>query len=362
METKSLPVASYALTAAVLATVFKFSILPSLVSVRTGRDAWITIAVIAAMELITLVPVVFVSFNGGLQSVKEKYGLPVYLLISVPVSALAVTKTLIYISEVNSFCGSYLFYNVSTENLGIVFAAAAAFIAVTGIKGISRAATIAVWTIPLIFAVGWIFGESSADFSRLTPVGVTGIGGLSGGVDSALFFAFDLSPLMFVSTGVHDEKRSPLNVFAVMGLIYAAVILFFAAFTAVFGEAYYLSPHAFAGMGSFNVVNTEIGAVDWPAIVAWLSFALIQISFQIWSVSAAFSYIIKPQITSAVVAAIAASGGFIFKNLEFAINFAESAVKYVSAAVAAISAAAAAILIKIKPKAEVNEVENATCV
>lgn len=348
MENRSLRVGAYSLISAVCAAVFKLSILPSLVSADAGRDAWISVTVIAALEIITLVPVVFVSFHGGLQAIKEKYGNIAYIAIIVPIIAVLMIKTLVYLAEVNSFCGSYLFYNESVENVGIVFSIAAAFIAVTGIKGISRAATIALWSIPLIFIVGLAFGEPAADFSKLLPVGVTGLKGFAG-IDNGLFFTFDMAPLMLISAGENDEKLSQGTVFSVTGVIYVLIILFFAAFTAVFGGAYYLSPHALSSMGSFNVVNTEIGAVDWPAIVAWLSFALIQISLQIWAVTAALTPLgFKPKITAVVAAAVAATSGFIFKNIEKTLIFAESMVKYFTVGITVVCAVVAAILIKIK--------------
>ena len=109
MENRSLRVGAYSLISAVCAAVFKLSILPSLVSQDAGRDAWISATVIAALEIITLVPVVFVSFHGGLQAIKEKYGNIVYIAIIVPIIAVLMIKTLVYLAEVNSFCGSYLF-------------------------------------------------------------------------------------------------------------------------------------------------------------------------------------------------------------------------------------------------------------
>ena len=355
-EKKVISPGQYALLAAVLISVFKLSVLPSVVSEYAGRDAWMCAVIIIASELMVLVPISNISLSGGVEAIREKYGKVTYMVVTAPVIGVTVIKTMIYIAEVNSFCSSYLFYNVSTEKLGIVIAVAAAFIASTGIKGIARSAIIAIGTLPLIFIIGLAFGEPSAEFSRLLPIGAGGLKALFGGVDKALFFAFDLTPLMFIRQESKEKREGRSVIFLVQGGVFAAIVFFFAAFTAVFGGAYYLSQHAMAALGSFNVVNTEVGAVDWPAVVSWLTFAAIQIALQIWSVGCwAEPLFGKGKAVSVIAGAIVATSGFIFQNIEKAMIFAQSAVKYVTFGAVIISSSVAALLLKFKPKLSSEE-------
>lgn len=361
----SLSAAQYAIVAIILISVFKLSVLPSLTAELAGKDIWMSVSMILLSEIISLAFIVPVSLAGGLDAIRQRYGKFVYSLISVPIIAVLIIKSLVYVSEVNAFSSSYLFYNISTDKVGIVFVIAAAYIATKGFKGIGRAASLALWTLPLILAVGLLFGETEADFTRLKPVCVNGILPVAESVDSALFWGFDLSPLLFCRlkrnrSSSRGKTGEEVVVFATVALACAVIALIYATYIAVYGGATAISPHAFAALGSFNVVNTEVGSIDWPAVVCWLSFAVFAISFNLgaagewvtgYSVRAPFAVI-------AALAAICVFGPLFFYNFEKALDFAESGVKYFTAAAGTVLPIAAFALVKAGkiPEAEEDRV------
>ena len=116
----SLSAAQYAIVAIILMSVFKLSVLPSLTAQSAGKDIWMSISMILLSEMISLAFIVPVSLSGGLDTIRQKYGKVVYSLISVPIIVVLIIKTLVYVSEVNAFSSSYLFYNISTDKVGIV--------------------------------------------------------------------------------------------------------------------------------------------------------------------------------------------------------------------------------------------------
>lgn len=350
----SLSAAQYAIVAIILMSVFKLSVLPLLTAQSAGKDIWMSISMILLSEMISLAFIVPVSLSGGLDAIRQKYGKVVYSLISVPIIVVLIIKTLVYVSEVNAFSSSYLFYNISTDKVGIVFVIAAAYIATKGFKGIGRASSLALWTLPLILAVGLLFGETEADFTRLKPVCVNGVMPVFESLDSVLFWGFDLSPLLFCRLKRRESASrggtcEACAVFGAVALACAVIALVYATYIAAYGGATAISPHAFAALGSFNVVNTEVGSIDWPAVVCWLSFAVFAVSFNLGAVGEwVTGYSVKaPFAVIAALAAICVFGPLFFYNFEKALDFAESAVKYFTAAAGTISPLAAFILVKL---------------
>ena len=350
----SLSPSQYAVTSIILMSVFKLSALPGMLAASSGRDIWISVSVMLAGEILTLAFIIPVSVRGGLMAVGEKYGNFVYSLIAVPVIAVSVIKILVYVADVNAFTSSYLFYNTSTDKVGIVFVIAAAYIATKGFKGIGRSVLVAVWFIPLILIIGLVFGKADLDFARLRPVAASEH--LFRSLDSSLFWGFDLSPLMFCSLKESAErsktatKRIYISVFAAATAASAVIAFVYAAYIAVYGGATYISPHAFAALGSFNVVNTEIGSIDWPAVVTWLAFAALMISFSFAAVGeGAKTYGIKAPIAIIVAAvAVCVIGPLFFYNFEKAVEFAKTPIKYVVFGVNILLPPAAFILVMRK--------------
>lgn len=363
----SLSPAQYAIVAIVLFSVFKLSALPSLTASYAGRDIWMSVSVMLLTEIISLAFIVPVSVAGGLVKIGKRYGKIVYTLISAPVIAVLIIKILVYVSEVNAFSSSYLFYNISTDKVGIVFVIVAAYIASKGFKGIGRAASLALWTLPLILAIGLVFGEIDMDFQRLKPVTVSGAAPVLGAAWKYAFWGFDFTPLLFCELKNKENKSlsglrsegvyAPYTVFGAVSVAAAIIAFVYVMFTAVYGNAAFLSPHAFASLGSFNVVNTEIGSIDWPAIVCWLAFAVIAVSFYLGAAGEwVREYGVKPifGITGAV-AVLCATGPFCFNNLERAVDFATGVVRYFVPGVSALVPLAAFVLTKLAERAAAKQ-------
>ena len=110
----------YALIIFFVPFVFKFSVLPAMLSERAGRDVWLTIFLIMLTEGAQLLFIILVDKKGGLDAIRERYGDTVYFLITLPILLVLVLKASVYTAETTSYANSYLFYNITTKGVGIV--------------------------------------------------------------------------------------------------------------------------------------------------------------------------------------------------------------------------------------------------
>ena len=60
------------------------------------------------------------------------------------------------------------------------------------------------------------------------------------------------------------------------------MVLLYALYVMNYGQAGHLVDTAFSSLGAFNVVNTEIGSIDWPAITLWLSIAIVSLALKLF--------------------------------------------------------------------------------
>ncbi len=336
MENSYITKHQYGLIILFIPFVFKFSVLPSVLSAISGRDVWITMLLIMATELVQLIFIVKIDKMGGLDSIKEKYGNVVYFALTVPIVLILLLKAGVYSAETNSYANSYLFYNLPTRGVGIIVILASSYIAIKGAKGIGRMMELLLWLVPVGIVIGALFGKLKLTPLYVLPIGADGFTPIVNGVDSALFWALDFSPLLFLKiredTTLPHRKRSRfpwVPVCAIASFLFVSSL--YLLYVMNYGEGGHLVDTAFSSLGAFNVVNTEIGSIDWPAITLWLSVAIVSLALKLFSIGKAVSsFKIKFPISvllGALVVIILSQ--LAFYNLERAFDLALSIVRYV---------------------------------
>ncbi len=286
-------------------------------------------------EIVQLLFIVKVDKLGGFPAIKEKYGNIVYFTLSVPILLILLLKTGVYTAETNSYANSYLFYNLSTRGVGIIVILAACYIAVKGAKGIGRMMELLLWLVPIGIIIGALFGKLKLTPLYALPIGANGIVPIASGYDATLFWTLDFSPLLFLKiredTSIQKRKRSkfpwvPICTAATATCMVALYLLY----VMNYGNAGHLVDTAFSSLGAFNVVNTEIGSIDWPAITLWLSIAIVSLALKLFGTGKALSSF-KLKFPLAVLLSalvIIALSQFAFYNLERAFDLALSKVRY----------------------------------
>ncbi len=357
MENSYITKRQYGLLIFFIPFVFKFSVLPSILSEKASRDIWIVILMIMLTEISQLIFIVKVDKMGGLDAIKEKYGKGVYYLLSVPILAVMVLKASVYTSETTSYANSYLFYNITTQGVGIIVILACSYIALKGAKGLGRIIELALWLLPIAVIIGALFGKLKLTPLYALPIAANGLGPIAISFDSALFWALDFSPFLFFKirqdTVLPPRKRSRFPWVPVATIASTLLMVgLYLAYVMNYGGAGHLVDTAFSSLGAFNVVNTEIGSIDWPAITLWLSIAVVSLSLKIFASGKVITCkkIPFPIAILTVALVIIIISQLAFYNLEKAFDFATSFIRYVVLGIELIVPMLAYVLLDVKER------------
>ncbi|MBQ8177628.1 MAG: GerAB/ArcD/ProY family transporter [Clostridia bacterium] len=362
MENSYITKRQYGLIIFFIPFVFKFSVLPSILSEKAARDIWLVMLLIMLTELAQLIFIVKVDKMGGLDAIKERYGKITYYLLSAPVLAVMILKASVYTSETTSYANSYLFYNITTQGVGIIVILASSYIAVKGAKGLGRIVELALWLVPIAIIIGALFGKLKLTPDYALPIGANGLGPIAISFDSALFWVLDFSPLLFLKiredVTLSPRKRTRFPWVPVAAISSAILMVgLYLAYVMNYGGAGHLVDTAFSSLGAFNVVNTEIGSIDWPAITLWLSIAIVSLSLKLFASSKVISsnnvpFPVAVLLTALVIIVISQLA---FYNLEKAFDFATSFVRYVVLGIELLVPMTAYVLLDIKERKHQKE-------
>lgn len=341
--------------------VFKFSVLPALLSETAGRDVWLSVFLIMLTDFIQLLFIVKVDNLGGLSALKERYGNTTYYALTVPLMLVLVLKASVYTSETTSYANSYLFYNITTKSVGIIVVVASSYLAVKGAKGLGRIMEIILWLVPVALIIGALFGKLELEPSYVLPIGANGISPVAIAYDDALFWIMDFSPLLFLKINDKPLPKRKKSKFpwvlasSLCSILFMTLLYLF--YVMNYGEAGHLVDTAFSSLGAFNVVNTEIGSIDWPAITLWLTIAIISLALKIFgSAKVLSSFRISFPIAVIVIGvAVSVLSQVLFYNLERAFSLATSFVKYIVLGIELFVPFLAYFLLDFKPKPKIKE-------
>lgn len=336
MESEVVMERQYGILALFMATAFKVSMLPAVLFDVSGRDVWITIAVFAVLEAMSLCVIVGIEKLGGISRIKEVYGKPVYVAMIIPFLFNAVVKVGVYLVEVNAYVCSYLFYNIPAEGVCAVFMIFTVYCAGRGAKCLARLSELTLWIVPIIVIVGVIFGRIDLEPRYILPVLADGGNPVLVALDKYLFWGFDLTPLLFFrirrEERLPDRKKPRVPWIIVSVATYIVVIVgLYVVFVMNYGGGGGLVGFAFSSLGAFSMVNTEIGSLDWPAIMLWLTVSVIAIAVKMYAGSRVAKEIGINSILATVSIAVGAYvlAIFVFKNTTQSFAFATGVARYV---------------------------------
>lgn len=326
--------------------VFKMAMLPSLMFQTSGSDMWLSVTILVSMEIVQLSLILAIQKMGGIDGLKKAVGIHWTRLILLPLVFVFLTKSLVFFNEIVNYASSFLFYNVEDWSIKIALLIAIGYLALKGTKAIGRISELSLVFLPFILIIGLSFGKVDLHFEYVLPFFEDGAAPVFDGIWKYIFYAFDFSPFLFI--GIAEKKKSPppmdkgLNLnnnrrkkafpwFTVGSVAaIAGVAATYLLFIASYGDASYLVDNAFARLASFNVVTTEIGSIDWPAVIFWLVMAIVCISLKlagIGFVGETFG-IRKHYSVLGSVAALWALSSFVLKNVTQGIVFLESAWRF----------------------------------
>lgn len=276
--------------------VFKMATLPSLIYSIAETSSYITILIVAIIEFLQLFFILIFVNKGGMEKIKERYGENIIRILGIPLLLVFFAKFFLSLSETFTYLQYYAFYNVRPEPIIISFLLIAGYLAFKGAKTIGRLFELAIWFLPIILIVGLGFGEINVKMEYAKMVFDKGVVPVFLGVKKYIIYTCDFTPLLFIK--LDNKKNSTLkyslaSVFSILllGTFYMLVIVNSC-------RATFLINEAFADLASFNTVTSEVGNLEWPSGLLWVSISLFSLSLMIFAIAEiAKSYKIKRQFS-----------------------------------------------------------------
>ena len=266
-----------ALISVVLVTASKFCTLPSVLAGIAGSKA------IWAALILVVIEFAIVFFSLQTAKVGGLFALPIKRGIKVPILLLFLvffTLKLTAISrEISTYYALSLFENVAVLPIMILNLVTCALLAKKGGAALGRMTEIFVWVFVFVFLFVVIFTRTEGDFFNALGMFSPDLTGLGAGVfkglawfgDGAALCFFDLRHLTLPArqkqSKTHKAHRRLLWGAGIFCLL--MVTLFFAVFTAVYGDAAKMTDYAFIKLSSFKANTDELGSADWPVIILW---------------------------------------------------------------------------------------------
>lgn len=331
---------------------FKMAMLPSLLYKECGASFYVGIGIITALEFLQLAVILKIVSFGGFEKIEKTFGKVAKYALALPFLFTIMIKTIIFSAEIFNYTTQYLFYNISPLPIIFALCVTAFYVAVKGAKTIGRIYELSVWLIPLIVIFGVFFGKSELCADYLLPVFENGVTDTIKGLDKYIIYTFDFSPLLFFRI----EKGKNLSVIISSVLSVLAVTGCYMIFLVSYGRASFLIPDAFARLASFNTVVSEIGSLDWPSSILWISVSVANIGLKLCAIGeiGSFFNLKKPWLIglAAVVTAIVLMTAL--ATYDKIIALATSAIRYAVVGIEIVVPIVMLILTKIKLPAEVS--------
>lgn len=330
---------------------FKMAMLPSLLYAECGATFYVGIGLITALEFVQLGIILKIDSAGGFSRIEKLYGKWLKILLSMPFLLSILIKTLIFSAEIYHYVSGYLFYNISSAPIIVTLCLIAFYVAVKGAKTVGRIYELSIWFIPIIIIFGIFFGKADLNADYLLPLFDDGVMPVVSGLDKYIIYTFDFSPLLFFRT--EKGKNRSVVICSILSVI--AITGCYMVFLVSYGRASFLIPDAFARLALFNTVVSEIGSLDWPSAILWITVALCNISLKLAAVGEIGSFVaIKKPISIGISAAASCFLlVFLLNSYEKVLSFATSWVRYVVVGIEIILPIIILALLKTKQTKEV---------
>ncbi len=305
--------------------VFKMSSLPALMYGMASATSYVLIGIVVMVEFLQLGLVLFVSKQGGMDGIREKYGKKTYCLVAFPMLFVVFMKMLVLTQEIVNYVCSFMFYNIAESAIMPVIMLVIFYLGTRGAKAIGRMFELSVWLLPFIVVFGAVFGKAELETMYLTPI-FDGMGkDYLSVIGKYLIFTFDFSPLLFFKPKI--KKVTPIAVCSVLST--AAVIVTYALLYAVYGTASEHASYGFTRLATFSTVISEIGSLDWPSVMLWLIVGVLSLSLKINAVNRISENFGTKRIgTAAFCLGVAIILLTVIKTPTEALRFASSGIQY----------------------------------
>ena len=283
--------AQAALIAVVTVIASKFCTLPSVLAEAAGsKSVWVALILVAA-ELALLFFATATAKCGGLCLLPLKRSLRVPLLLFF--AAFFTLKLAALSREISTYFALSLFENAPVLPIEILLLVACALVARKGSMAIGRLLELFVWLFLFVLIFVLIFTRTEGDLFNALGMFSPDLSGMGEGLwgatawfgDGAIVAFLDLRGETKFSPHAKGEPPAPDRVKAKRKIVFAAalsslliVVLFYAVFTSVYGDAAKMTDYAFIKLSAFKANTDELGSADWPVIILWSLLSAVYLS------------------------------------------------------------------------------------
>lgn len=314
---------------------YKIVMLPKYMSMSASRDCVFAMVIMMAIETLMFVLVyATIARSSILDAGFNKWFLKGVLAILLFTSSI---KLFVLLSETLDYISSILFEEGKWFFIIVSLLPVIGYIAYKGMNTIARLSEIIIWFVILAVAFTVLFMKVNLDFMNLFPFLDDGIAPVGEAIDKHFLWFGDFTPLLIVRLAKEDKTRFK-RAYVPLSVIFldVAVIGFFVAFIAIYGNVASYIDHAFSNIGVYNKISDMLGGVDFPIIIVWLMMSIVKLSFLLYAVMECSAGIIKENmgnkgkliIVTVALFIIAAILIFAIDNIDTSYDFATSDIRY----------------------------------
>ena len=273
----------------------KFLSLPGLMAKLAGRDSWVSMAIMFAVDFVCLVFILWAvylnkgkSFDQILSDTLSPVGAKIVFVIYAFFFVLRIMGGLLDTQELISSSLSVV-TNWVAFIVPILFVAG--FNVVRGARNIGRITQIFFGFIFASVIMILLLSLKNTNFSNLQPHFANGFGVVA---KSALDVSFWFSDCLFVLFMLGKiTKTGCFTVKVLLAFLVGAgiTLLLDMIFLCLFGNLAEFGSSALAKVSGFNLTGSVYGRIDWIFVMIWASSIIIKCTLFLWSATMALSFV-----------------------------------------------------------------------
>lgn len=269
----------------------KYLSLPGILASFAGRDSWISMSLLFAVDFLCLVAILFAMKNCGGKSFYEI----LCMTLSTPVAKVLMTLYALFFT-LRITGGLVDTVDLMSTSLSVVTNWAAFILPVLLVIGYNVAKglknTVRVTQIFFVFILVSVLliillSVKYTDLTELNPVLSEGFKpALDGSVNMSFWFS-DCLFLFFCFGNVSVGKRffTPFIVSFLVGAVLTVMLEI--TFLCLFGELAPYAQNALVKVSGFNIAGTSYGRLDWIFVIIWLSSIILKSTLYFWAATVA---------------------------------------------------------------------------
>lgn len=291
----------------------KFLSLPGLMAHYAGRDSWISMCILFAVDLVCLIFILWaIRLNRGLsfgQILSSTLSTPVAKVIFALYAAFFCLRVTGGLMDTLELISSSLSVVTNWVSFVVPVLLVIGFNVVKGARNVGRVAQIFFFFIFASVLAILVLSLGHTDMSNLKPCLADGMGVAVNGALGASFWFADSVFVLFLMGGITKSNLFSVKVGGAFAVGAAITVLLDAIYLALFGNIAEFGTSALAKVSGFNITGSLYGRLDWIFVVIWLSSIILKCTIFLWAATTAVGFIAEkhsPKAYAVIFAVISA--------------------------------------------------------